>query len=1595
MPTLTDFTLQETLDECELWSMYRGRKHRSQKTHLLLSFQEDHYPVSAIQEFRYLLESTSGAHGEILRAQEYFDADGHFVVVFEDWPGTMLAEVLKRRRIRIDEFFIFARNLITALGALHGHGPVHAALTPHSILLDESGEVKILPFMCPRELVGRSRLLHHPEFIEKLLPYLSPEQTGGSGRQTDHRSDQYSLGAVLYRVLTGITPFQSEDPLELVYSHAMRTPIHPIALRRDIPSMLSLIVMKLLEKDPENRYQGTPGLITDLDRCNTLFEKGTPEATFALGEGDIPELFSISGKLYGRRKEAETAALVFDGIRRGGKEIINITGPSGIGKTTFVQSVIRPFAGIRGLYIAGKCDQLSSATPYAPMIEAFRGLIRQILSEGDEVVEIWRETILDAVGVNGRVITDVIPEVELITGAQPMVPELGAKEAKNRFNLVFTRFVRVFASRHRPLTIFIDDLQWVDPATVLLFKYIMADPTIHNLLLIAAYRDNEIGEYHSIQAVHREIEKSGIPMRTLGLNPLDVVEVTELITDTLRCREEKAWQLAALAYQHTGGNPLLVVQFLKSLYEEKHLVRETSGWTWDIETIRKMYETDSIITVMANRIKALPENALRILKHASCIGNKFDIETLIHAFGETPTGIIDDIRILMEHGYVAGHGTQYRFSHDRYYETAYHLIPENTRFRIHERIGTALLREYGQSGDLQEKIFGVVNQFNMASPLITGRDERRALSDLNMKAGRKARLSIAYQSAARYYRLGQALLDEDAWKNDYALAMEIYRGLFECEYFIGNNVEADRLFELIVKNSRTAMEKAQIHDLKVILLMNSSRPADAIRIGLDGLRLLGVRLDPAPSRPRLIWEMGKLWLYFRRHGIESVLSLPAMNDDVQAIVMSLLVNMWTPAYASNHGLMQLIPMTMVNTSLRHGNCNYSALGYAMFGMMLTSGFGDFASGYRFGMVSRELGSRYLSDGLECALSFMLGAYLIHWKEHARNEIAYLRKAHVCGVAAGELYFSRLTGIFHAGTMAMEGDGLEEVLKTAGEYLDYITRGKNHHVRLALLAVIRTALQLQGRTVDALDLGDATFNEREFLGELMNTEVIQPLHWYCVFKSRNLYIFGYFHEALDLLEKYGETREWHFSTMILAEHLFVHSLTVAALHDDSTKNRHRHIMRTLRRNQRIMRRWAENAPENFLHKYLLVEAEINRINGDEREAVSLYNKAIGSAVANGYRQNAAIGNELAAKFHLSRGLISYARIHLAAARDAYNEWGASAKVRMIDERYWDILSGTPGRDGHDTPEKAITDAASDELRVLSEFHRELAAISSASDPERLASMVTQLALRGTGARRAVLYLSEGGNPRAIHAATAGASVSIEGDDSAARETATLVIGQAEPKIVWERRESSVGTIDRSHNDELPVSAICVPVPAGDVNAGALYCDFDPGTHVLAPSALEVLTIIGTGAGRALERMKGASALDRPAALRSQLKNVDTEALSARLTEMMETRKAYKTEDLTLMMVAEELSVSPHQLSEFINNRLGMNFNTYVNRYRVEEAMRILVDDPDKPITAIAFDLGFNSISVFYNAFLKNTGISPARYRRENRKIPGIIVPCPPL
>ncbi len=1602
MEQISGYTILNTIEENGFWDVYRVRNSRRSGPAVILQIcSEDLFDSEMLREVLYSLGILRNINSErVLKIHDILDENGRLVVVYEDHRGTLLSEILKERKMKTEETLRVALGIVKTLGVLHENAIIHANISPHTILIDpESISTKLIPFIGSRGFTWESKMMQHPDAIEKVLPYISPEQTGKTGRELDARSDVYSLGIVHYQMLTGITPFQSEDPLEIIYSHAIRIPVPPVELRRDIPPVVSDLVMKLIQKDPENRYQSTGGLKADLERCINLVTGKSPHPTIVLGANDIPELFTISKKLYGRKKESDIIRNALKGVRSGSSEIVNVTGPSGIGKTTFITKVIRPLTGIKGLFITGKCDQLKMGIPYGPMIEAFRGLVMQILTESDEVIEIWKESILDSVGPNARIIIDVIPEVELITGPQPDVPALGAEETKNRFNLVFAGFIRVFISSKRPLTIFIDDLQWVDAATITLFKYIIIGPGIKYFFLVGAYRDDEISEYHTLRAFKDDLDKSGIKINTIKLMPLDVVEVAELITDTLKCSEDRAWQLAALAYQHSTGNPLLVTQFLKSLNDESLLRRDAAaGWTWDIETIRRMYEMDTVVTVMANRIKSLPSSALATLEYASCIGSTFELNILADLLNRPPEDVVSDLRTVIDDGYVMASGYNYRFTHDRFYETAYSLISEKKRQRIHIAIGKALMAKAGER-NFTEKIFDIVNQMNMGSTLITAQAEKLSLAELNLEAGKRAKLSVAYEAAVKYFRRGATLLDTDSWENTYDFSLSLHRELFECEYLLGNHREADAVFSLCVKHATTKIGKAQIYGLKVTLLMNSSMPREAIEVGLEGLNLLGIRLIKKPSRARILSSIFKLKLKLAHIGIDSILDLPEMTDETRKTAMTLFMNMWMAAYACNLNLMQFLPILMMNTSLKYGNCSISSLGYATFGMLLGYGMGDVESGYRLGVLSQDLNARYVNSGLNCTLNFMIGAFLIHWKEHARRDIEYLVKAYRCGIATGDLYYSRLTGIMHAGTMMIKGDNLKDVLSVALEYLDYTNKGKNSHVSNALTVVIRCALQLQGKTKNDVNLGDETFIENAFISNLEISEVIQPLHWYCLFKSRNLYVFEYYTEALDLITKYEKTRDWHFSSLAQSEHIFVHSLILAARCDESQGKEKSNYMRKLHHNLKILKKWAESAPENFLHKYLLVRAEISRIRGKNTLTMKLYNEAISSASANGYIQNGAMANELAAKFCLKQGFHQYAKSHIKAAIQGFVAWGAALKVETLQQQYAEIIAedtvqaGFTDTSSHDLPAQDNTESSTiPNTPPLSTFIRDLREISSKSDAASVIKSAIELACVMSHAGRALLLLARDSKLSIEAEYIPSGNPVMPADDSANDmdgRLATSIIHHVQKNmqpVFFNRGDSNDAFAEDPYIIKSAVPAIaCVPMVGRGELAGMIYLEYLSNSTTFTAETIEILNIIATQTTLSIgNSSRNGDDVKKSQYSRTLLKGVNTDLVFRRLMDLMENEKIFKTEDLSLMMLAEELSLTPQQLSEFLNDRLSMNFNTFINKYRINEAKELLLNETDRPITAIAYDLGFNTISVFYSAFLKFTGVSPARFRKEGRE-----------
>jgi len=1589
MIKISDYTLLEKINETAQYNKYLAKSRNDNSRYYITLIKKQNltpsYTKRLYQEFETLKNT---AFSGIIKPESIMNHEYGIAVITPKMQHITLDEYMSSKKIRIETCLNIILQLSDILGILHSYNILHKNICPENIIINQADDIPFITNLCVMPIYHSVYTkLHDTTTTEKIIPYISPEQTGMTNRQMDHRSELYSLGAVSYRMLTGIVPFQSENPIEIINSHVLKKAIPPCEINHDIPPVLSDIILKLLKKNPENRYQSGFGLYSDIKKCITsLYEKGDIGG-FIPGENDIPQKLIISKKLYGRTKNIEVFKNVFENVRQGNSEIINVTGPSGIGKTTLILNILYPVIKNRGYFITGKCDQLHRDTPYYPLLLAFQGLVKQILAESNDGIEIWEETILDVVGNNGKILIDVIPDIELIIGPQQECPQLESEESRNRFNMIFTNFIRIFTTSNYPLTLFIDDLQWVDSATMLLIKNLIADPEKKSLFLISAYRDNEISKYHNLAAINKDLELAGVPINEIHLSPLNLDDISELITDTLKCPLEKSLSMAGPALEFTRGNPLSVNQFLNMLYEEKILTfYSNSGWNWDVQKIKNFHKTENFISLMSNKIKMLPDNERKILEYASCIGNTFDISILTKILERHETEVITDINKITDAGFISASENMYKFTHDRIYETAYSMISDNDKVKIHNKIGTTLLSEF-HGKDLQGKIFKIVNQLNIGSKLFDNKNEneRIKLAQLNFQAGMKAMFSVAYESAVKYFSFGLKLLPADSWEKFYDLTIRLSSKNFECQYLLNNLEEAYLMFQNINRHSRTNLEKAQLHNINATLLMNSGKPGMAILMGIEGLKLLDVKISGNPGRLKLLKEKAKLKRKLFKKSVRSIITLPEMTDDTKINAMSLLLNIWMPAYAINHNLMHLITMKMVNTSIEYGNCNISSFGYMTYGIDLGAGEGKYKAGHELGTIALRLNEKLKNHDIKCQLNLMFGAFLAHWSDHVETGVNFLTKAYQFGIESGNVNYSRLSCIFHAGTMFIKGDNLEKTYQTSINYLDYTESVKNIHVSDSLTVVARIIMQLQGKIKNTLSLTDENFNENGFFMTLKGREVIQPLHWYCLFKSRNLYIFEHYEEANEIASIDDTVIDWHISSITLPEHYFIHSLILAAIYRSAGKRERKKILKKINTHQTVLKLMADNCPQNFLHKYLLVEAEKCRLMSEDFRAMGLYNRSIGSAAENGYVQNEAIANELAGKFYIEKGFIDIAKQHICAAKKAYLKWGALQKVRILDEKYPQYMSDT--FDNIPESNKLIAKRKiSDPIKI--NLIQRLQVLSNKKNTPDLETSITELACNITSADKAFLILNK--NDSLVICSCIDHELGdeiriteehIPGTDKVPETVINCTINSCDYIISDEPVSDERFSNDPYINSSLPKSILCFPLMNKGNCEGLLYLEKNISKSDFTLEQLEMLKITANHSTVLLGNMSHSQIKKIQKYDHSLLKGLDTKLIHEKLKNLMERRKIFMTEDLTLSMMSEELSITPQQLSEFLNTKLSVNFNAYINQFRIKEAKKILINEPEKPVISIAYDTGFNSISVFYSAFMKFNGMSPAKYRKQ--------------
>ncbi|MDJ1183112.1 trifunctional serine/threonine-protein kinase/ATP-binding protein/sensor histidine kinase [Roseofilum casamattae] len=1300
-PNIPCYEFTNLIYESERTLVYRGRNIQNAQQIVLKLMRKEYPSFSELAHFphQYAIAKNLNVEGIVkpIALERY---ENRYVLIMEDFGGISLEEYSQDAPIATAEFLAIALQIAAILDRLHQNCVIHKDLKPANILIHpETREVRLIDFsiasLLPKEIQG----IQTPNVLEGTLAYISPEQTGRMNRGIDYRSDFYSLGVTFYQLLTGRLPFESDDPMELVHAHIAKKP-PLISHQLSIPKPLTEIAMKLMAKNAEDRYQSALGLKYDLEKCLRQWDATGKIAAFALGEQDRSDRFLIPEKLYGREKEVQNLLEAFDRIanpeseRR--TEMILVAGFSGIGKTAIVNEVHKPIIAQRGYFIKGKFDQFNRNIPFSAFVQAFRDLMRQLLSESDAQLEEWKTQILAALGESGQVLIEVIPELEAIVGRQPSVPELEGNAAQNRFNLLLQKCIGVLAVPQHPLTIFLDDLQWADSASLNLIKVLIGDSKHGYLLLLGAYRDNEVFPAHPLMLSLAELEEAGAAISTIVLKSLDLDQINQWVAETLICDRLSARPLTEFTYQKTKGNPFFTTQFLKGLYEDSLIIFNAKNdcWECDLNKIRDASLNDNVADFMAKRLQKISVPTQNILKLAACIGNSFDLETLAivsqqsiaKSAGDLWQGLQEGLILPIDKNYTLFQETtvreelepsiellsaRYRFLHDRVQQAAYSLISEEQKQESHLKIGRLLWQNTPESQQ-EQALFNIIGQMNLGAESIADQEEKDKLARLNWRGAQKAKNATAYQAMFDYCLKGYQLLGEAAWTRDYQLTLNLATGATEAAYLQSDFETMEDWLERTMSRARSPLDRVKLYEIKIQSSMVRNQFSQSLAAGLEILALLGIEFPEFPSQEDIQKALAQTAQMCEQYTFAEILALPPIEDEIKIATLRLLCLIFPASANANPNLFPLILTQQMQLCLKHGNSDFSAYAYLNYGLLLGNIVEDLDGAYQFG----RLGLDYLEQSGNCTLKSKIWmtffTFISLWQEHQRNSIEPCLEAYTTGLEVGDFESAGFAANVYCCSLLLTGNFLSEYVKKIQIYGEFCRKTKAKIVLDQLEMQYQFALNLLGGSPQPHCLSGRAYDletrlpqhyEANSVGAIMVCQTLRM--WLCILFDRP-------QEAIA----YAEAAEPYFvslkSVAFYPVFLYYEALAHLAIWQDADGETQARIEERIGKIQTLFSHWAARAPMNYQHKWEAIEAEKQRVLGDRAAAIDAYDRAIAGAKENEYIQEEALANELAAKFYLEWGKTIIAETYLQKAYYCYAQWGAKAKTNDLEQRYPQLL-----------------------------------------------------------------------------------------------------------------------------------------------------------------------------------------------------------------------------------------------------------------------------------------------------------------------------------
>ena len=1537
--------------------------------------------------------------------------------------GESLKMRIFRKALTLKEFFDISIQIVDILIYIHDQGIIHKDLNTTNILITSQNKVKLIDFgICTNIQTAENENLN-VGLIEGTLVYISPEQTGRTSFAITNSTDLYSLGIILYEMLTGKPPFDSVDPLEVIHFHLTRTPLMLHKVVPGLPEGIAKVVYELLEKNPDDRYQSALGLKNDLVKLSELIYKDQDTNSF------IPKLYDKAGRfkkvqrLYGREEEIAKLVKCFDELTEKKSRLVLVSGYSGVGKSVVVKQLQHPVLENQGVFITGKFDQFKRNSPYSGFIEAFDEMIKTILADKEEKVMYWQKKLLQVLGVNASLVVEVIPGLEMIIGKQPQAPKLPPAEQEFRFRMVLLDFIYTFAEPGSPLVIFLDDLQWADLPSLSLLERIMTNPRNGRILIVGAYRDNEVSELHPLTLTINGLKKENIDISTIHLKELDLRTTTRIVADSFNLSFDHADELGRHVFAKTKGNPFFINRFLQSMFENGYIVPDESGsWKWDKEELESLAYTDNVIDLMTKEMLTLSSQTREIIKRGAVLGNTFNLHILSQVMGESPSATYQLLTPALKLGYliptdkyyrslsllqqdlsISDNGSElkyssFRFLHDRVQQAAYFLIEEKDRDQVHLHTGRILLKNLPPN-KLHESIFDIVTHFIDSHHLIADDAEKSKVIHLFLTAGLKAKDSTSYDVAVAYLTNAKSLLSADSWEKDYDTTFKVYSELGECEYLNNNHEKAEELFEIILKYAKTNLEKLNIYYIHSSLYLKIGNNSRAYQIGKKAMLLYNIRFPENPMEIKLQagYEMAKyLFLFSTKYrNVEELYHSKECNDPEIKAINRFLIDISTSAYQENQFLMMIVIFRIIRFYLKHGFTDASSWGFAGFSTITYSGLGLYERGKGLWALTRKLHQRTQSSLVSRKLNYTVNAFNKHWEKPLDEHLDEIVKNVTDCISHGDPIFAGFGISLYIWKKSATGMPLEEVLKETKDYMDYLKHnniGAGYHLAIVRYQNIKA---LAGKTFSLGSWEDGYFNEKDHLQVLISIGNKTSLASFYQAKLSLYYFFEQFDLGLAWSDKgdvYQENQLGHFS---ISEWCFFQNLIISSQYKEVPRNEQKRYLRIFKKNLKWFKMWAKGCPHNFEQQLLILLAEEKTLEGRLGSAIRLYEQAIQKSSLCGFLQYEAIANERAASYLSASGMQKQSEGYLKEAWELYYRWNAFGKCQHMLDKYprelkeiTRIYGSGSSKISPDVTSRSTTESL--DLSSVMKASQKLSAQLKLSD---LLLHLMEIIIENAGAQRGLLLLERGGKLYIESEGKSGPEQSKLTHSIPLEESTNLPISLIQ--YCWRSQEIVVlNNASKDHRfskdpyiiDQHLLSVVCLPITNQGKNLGILYLENKLIEGVFYDKRLEILHMLSGQIGISLdnallyENMES-KVKERTIELEKQKEEAESQRHEAFQQKLVADKQRKISDDLLLNIlpaeVAEELKAKGTSEAKLYDN-VTVLFSDFIDFTKISETLT-----PNELVSELhhcfeAFDhiiekYGLEKIKTIGDAYLAVSGL----------------------